>query len=316
MVSRHSRQFVFPSSFSNKRDQKAYAEGYAKIDRKKKREARKDLRSRSLPPMEETQEHLLRANKLLGNEMRRIGLRPRTFPESQVFFLSQAAFAEVAEKVKSSDASGYYTSADDAVVIDYERSKASQRGLFAVIVHELAHALSRTTSILNYEARKTVLSQTGYGLWTPESKEGVVHGHGLNEAVTDKITREVLGLPSDSIDEMNREDGLGWHHYNYYILTLVSVMEALAKKVGSTKEKVWERFKRGYFTGSTPHFVQLNRVFGPDSRAVLELMGARMEHWGKNPESKVLLKIRDYFQEDDSGIRQSLADEMLGRKPE
>lgn len=296
------------------------AEVYAKRYRKYAREGRRDgltkLNAVALRRTLRFRKVVAEANILLSTELQRLGLAPRVFPEERVFLLRLEDFKKVVPPDR--ELAGAYLGGDDVVVINQAALKHVSGVYYRkVMLHELAHAFSQTCLYLKGAGGVGRFFRVGHSMQDPEHLE-MCFGSALDEAVTEKIARELVGLPfTGGVDLLNKSGGprkgFGWTEYNYFIDVLDCAISALAFEMRTTSTLVWDRFKRGHFTGGESHLRDLDRYVGPNSRRILELAGAKRDDSGKYEEAALLRRIADYFSERISSRRKRLGKKILAK---
>lgn len=236
----------------------------------------------------------------LNNEMENLGLHPVNFPIKKIHLLPKHYTWYPGIKLY---AKGVFTDKKDDIEVEVSRRKninniekikdilhqiihfepilyLSDREHDAkTIIHELTHAKSSRGFFVN-SSNEIAPYKSGYSTNKIKGKELVKNDYyfnGFNEAVTEKIARELLLKNKDKImnkDEgRNLEENLSKHgSYSGYITVLDKIIDMLAQFEYKNKEEIWSRFKKNYFTGEMMHFRKIEEVFGVGSLRILAAM--------------------------------------------
>lgn len=194
--------------------------------------------------------------------------------------------------------------------------------LFHAVFHESTHAVSYQSIIAHLKQGKGILSEYrgGYSFRdsdNPERFEFV----GLNEAVTEKTTIELLtrhieelrarlNFSSEDAKELQEENPV----YKKYIDLVNILISAIAQHRGQNPETVWQRFKKGMFTGNMMHLRDVDRIFGNGSLRLLSSVGfVQGEHEGQEESSQhveMTEQVVHYFKTDDPVERQKILERL------
>lgn len=146
-----------------------------------------------------------------------------------------------------------------------------------VILHELVHSKSLSGFFIN-SSNLFLSYKGGYttrGQEKGETAFGQVYFAGLNEAVTQKITKELL-FKNKIFEQTNEENikkpSVENSPYEGYISVLDMIIKTLAQFEHKNEDEIWSRFKKNYFTGQMMHLRKIEEVFGVGSLRVLASM--------------------------------------------
>lgn len=138
-------------------------------------------------------------------------------------------------------------------------------------------------------------TRSGYSTRTPYKETENDYLNGFNEAVVQKTTWEKI---SPYLVRMKTNIS-----YEKEIEVLDSIIEKIAAKYKEEKAAVWNKIKRGLFTGKMMHLRRINGTYGPNALKVLAVL---TDEYGATTE-----KIKKYFQTDNSEERLKLEEELL-----
>jgi len=248
-----------------------------------------------------------RVNLYIAEEFEELGLKdkPEVKPE-QVHLLPKEIFDEWFPELGSQACS---SGNRQAIYIDKSASMGLELPVFKSILHESLHLASR------YKFRKEegvgAAYRFGYKVYNPKSDHE--HFSGLNEAVIDKIAKEIFEKREKELtDEFgfseNEKKTLFW--YDEYIRPLETIIEKIAAKNGETEEEAWRRFKKGLFTGEMMHLREVEKTFGKEALKIFAALGSGTKNLSKD---EVNEKVARYFETGDSEERQKLAKTILGK---
>lgn len=178
--------------------------------------------------------------------------------------------------------------------------------------HKIFHESTHFVSAIKYHATREEITRyrSGFQIYNPKKKHG--HFRGLNEAITEKITAELI--------ENNREDikkefgllnasceGMG---YADYINLLDIIIGSISKKTGNSEGETWKKFKKAMFTGQALDILkEMQKTFGSGYELIIDkFAGARVD---QEREHKKDSKIKKYLSAIDDSERDSIARELL-----
>ena len=145
-----------------------------------------------------------------------------------------------------------------------------------------------------------------------------MHFFGLNEAVTDKLARELLLKNHEKIFTKKEFEGMELfiikqivvHGYTDYIVVLDKIINTIAEFEYKEPSEVWNDIKKKYFKGELMYFRKIEDMFGIGSLRVLAAMDKTNKTSKNNSEKQ--LKIEKYFSSGTTfAERERLAKEIL-----
>lgn len=87
----------------------------------------------------------------------------------------------------------------------------------------------------------------------------------------------------------------------------------MAKYFNQTHEEVFQKIKKGFFTGDMMHLRLIEEVFGPGSLRVLAAMGTEGATKDTD-EGELYKKIEEFFLSENQEERNRLADDILATR--
>ncbi|MEK9180464.1 MAG: hypothetical protein AAB897_03570 [Patescibacteria group bacterium] len=258
-------------------------------------------------------------NEYLNKELSLLGIKEGVaLPQENFHFLSQevykkfAASQKFAEGINAENIPAFYSSDYGAAYINKDQGTDLQR--FVRLFHEAVHKASAVVAHTNLD-KKISRRRLGYRITrNPNGGEGdAIRLYGFNEAVTETATREILSKHRNELegtlatDEEKSDPKLFTYDTERYIIDLI--IQKIAEADGEGREIVWNRIKRGLFTGEMMHLRQVEKIFGRKSLKMLSLLGTS---GGKLSRKETTKKITAYFEADDTNMRQQIAEDLLG----
>jgi len=169
--------------------------------------------------------------------------------------------------------------------------------LFESILHEMVHAASISKFYLQNETISVYRS--GYRSMNPTKEHE--HLNGLNEAVVEKMAIEIFKKHKRDIivkfginaDELQK-DAEYTSHYIKYIEILDIILKRIADVNGENLEEVWNRFKKGLFSGEMMHLRDIKKICGKESFEMIDLLES--EEMAEN-QWEIIEKVKKYFEE-------------------
>jgi hypothetical protein len=287
-------------------------------------EARGDLgaeHQKGLEPLEGEREKrpdelrfIEKINQYLAEEFNELGIdgTPRVLPE-RVHILPLAAYKKHFPDQKSA---GFHRSGFGAVYL--EDQGRSRLWLYVGILHESLHLLSRQKWLVKRDAWDNELHfwqhRSGYRSFHSGTEKQKKHEHfqGLNEAVVDKLTLEVVRKHADELARElaitpEEKAEIGSYYQFEFIEVLDIIIKRLAESMQVSEREIWEQFARGLFTGEMMHLREVEHVFGKDALRVLATLGdPELAPFSK----KVIRQVKRYFEIDDQNERERIAKEL------
>ncbi len=244
-------------------------------------------------------------NGYLNEELKVLGLEEVQLDARRIHILPTDDFKK---EFPHAEANGVYRDSADGVYVKQDKSRLQA---YKSLLHEVVHQISFRSVYGNPETRQTYVLRNGYTNEQP-NEEGHEHFRGLNEAVVDSIVKEILNkhahelIKEFSINEEEQHESV--NYYSEFMEILNTVMDKIAEKNGENRETVWERFKKGEFTGKMMHMRDVERTFGKGALRVLAALGSGTKHM-RYP--KMIEKMKGYFQSDDEAEKERIAKEIL-----
>lgn len=280
------------------------------------------LRAKGIEKMpgevEKSQEELdfiEKANEYLAKELQELGIQEyRAVQPEQVHFLSAESFTDYMRKSEGKEVNpevGSLTNeASGAIVLNKDHGNRLQQ--YRSIFHEMTHALSFQNWIFDL-GRNEGRVRFGYSIHSTESK--VVKYHklaGFNEAVVEGITYELMNKYKDELMQTfhftEEEQSKPIFSYNEPRRILDTIIAGIANRKGADKSDIWQKIKRGHFSGQIMHLRDIEDTYGEDSLQILSLLYANISEL--TPE-KLEGKILRYFETDDDKKRNTLRKKLI-----
>lgn len=194
-----------------------------------------------------------------------------------------------------------------------------------VLLHESLHVASHVNQKFTDTMSETWLSiRVGYAIHRPEPRQKIFES--LNEAVTEKLTRELLHEMKDAtqvlqecIETYNDDEWSSDLQINEVAEKLlppsykkdIQLLEALIEKIAHTrnvpKQDIWSKIKKGYFSGEMLHLREIERVLEPGALRLYASCSA------DSNDSDAFLR---YLNATSKAEKNQLFQQMLARLPE
>lgn len=178
-------------------------------------------------------------------------------------------------------------------------------------LHEAYHTLAVRKAAYQREGNLKKHLRHGYSLYQDEEKSDL---SGYDEGITEQMAfRRVSQHAAELIAELNLtgSDALLQvdPFYETYIKVIETVMCGISEQGSLSRDELWKKVRRGYFTGEMHYLRKVDRVFGPGSMRVLAAMGADQTTLFKMSEAEKTDRIHHYFCKPEE--REMLAQEIL-----
>ncbi len=274
------------------------------LDRKKE-EALKPLEDEIKKTPEEIK-FIEKINDYLNNEFAELNIKEK-------FFISpeQIHFVPGTSKEKEEKIFGRTFIPGGAIHI-YTSVCENRLSVYKTIVHEIIHLASAKKYYVNVAEKIVKPYRLGYGIYHHQEKEHE-HFRGLTEAVTDKIILEIFRKHYEEISHElailpAEEEKTPAPYCGEYIDILETIIKKIAEKNNEDENTVWQKFKKGLFTGEMMHLQEIEKTFGKGALRVL----AALESGTKElPEQEINNKILRYFETGDENEKDKIAHEIL-----
>jgi hypothetical protein len=276
-----------------------YAQGYLNGARETVLKPMED----ELPKTKTEIAFMQKVNDLLQAAITDLGLveKPK-FDIRQVHIFSVKVFKE---KFALDDCDkGLFCSVDGRITIARVKKRSH---LFKAIMHEMIH----NCGYFKFAAREQqapIVSRSGY-LSTKPNDIGHSHFQAFDELVIEKIAEDLL---TENVDDLQQEFGIDLEQatdFGYSAKMLDSFLNLLAQKSGEEKEVIWQKIKRGYFSGEMHYLRVIDDYLGRGSLRFLAAIDFR-EYLGKHAGKK----MAEFFLTDDQKRRDKIAWELLSER--
>lgn len=236
---------------------------------------------------------------------------------SQIHMMSDEGFDNFFQKHGIQNATD--AAVGRAVVIDKSAyvNKEALKGYLeelSVILHESIHLLGYDKYSIDRKEASITTYRIGYVVRNLKSDDAPALMIGLNEAVVEKLTLEILEKNKIKIVErLNIQSQEDWESgIGKSYSTEIAMLDLLTAKIsvtnGEPQESVWSRFKKGHFTGEMMHLRDIDRAYGRGSMRVLSHMT-----W-PDPNKELILKVLKYFLSRDENEKLEIISELLGEE--
>lgn len=272
---------------------------------------------RELEKTAEEKRFIQKIDDYLGQEFQELGIKERFKIKQENFhFLSAEDFYQI---FPDTEFDAFCLTPGNAVFINKDVYPEKET-LFKVILHESIHLSAfKKFYIQNQKEGVNIYIvkpyRSGYKNINP-SELFHIHFTGLNEAIVDKIVLDIFKKhKKDILKEFDIEvDRLAKENkdifYNLPLEILEIVLEKIAKNNREKPEQVWQRFKKGFFTGEMMHLRDVEKTFGKGALRVLAFLGDPTKVLSEQEESK----IKEYFLTDDKEKRDKIAKQVLSER--
>ena len=195
-----------------------------------------------------------------------------------------------------------------------------------VLLHEMVHsqAYKKVHSNFDKEINHNQITTKRLGYRVENSEElNHVHFLGFNEAITEKITSEMegkyfedileeLGFSEDEMFEVKCGSSMAPAYQNQVDIINI-IIEKIAKTKNEDEQVVWQRIKKGYFTGNMMHLRDVEKACGKGSLRMLAAIDSGMKDLPRteNIRHKMYRQIKEYFKSDDNEHKDKLARSVL-----
>lgn len=255
-------------------------------------------------------------NNYIQKEIKTLGLNPRNSIENdRVHFINK----DIANALKiKSD--GAYSNEKDSVFLVKDNFKKGRLNFYKTLLHEIIHyysfnaimATQHNHSINNYRSGYTGKNHTDDDLHE--------HFRGFNEVLVEKILKDILIKNNKELIqefniselEINNQSNISLY-YQPEIQVVEMMVNRMAEGLKKSPEEIWQKFKKGFFTGEMMHLREVENFFGPGSLRVLSAMSS--DGNTKNVDNRDLFaKFEQFFQAENQEQRDKIANQILSER--
>lgn len=271
------------------------------------RESLKQTEGEMKKTPEETR-FIKKIDSYLKEEFKEIGIekKPEILPE-RIHFLDHEAFKKVCPK---KGLSAFVSFPQNAAYLD-KSSPRHRLELYKTILHESVHLLAFQKIHVDAGEKVTRQYRRGYYVNNPKEEEHE-HFRGLGEAIADKTAMELFNKHAkELITEFNitsKEENLPVEYQTDYIEILDTVIKKIAEKNNENENVVWQRFKKGQFSGEIMHLRDVENTFGVGSLRILAALDSGIKNLSRVEVSKKILR---YFEAENQEEKNKIASEVL-----
>jgi len=227
-------------------------------------------------------------NKYIKQEFEEmeIGDAPSVSPE-QIHILPPEIF-----KKYSKNGNGTYSPIYNSAICKKEKNRIQ---LYKTMLHESIHMVSTQKYYADTTKGDINEHRTGYGVKNVIDQHE--HFRGLNEAVTEDTTKDILEKHKNMLvknfnitKEEQKQIGLS---YSEYREILGVIIKKVARHNDEDEATVWKRIKAGQFTGEMMHLRDIEKTYGKGSLRVLAALGSVAKNF---PEEEINKKYCNILQ--------------------
>ncbi len=219
-------------------------------------------------------------NRYIKDELNALGIKKELEIEPPQFhFFSHEEFIKKFGE-RDANINAIYKAGTNAAFFDKE-TPGSRLRFYKALLHEMIHIASIHKFYAELKNDNVIVPsyRTGYTITDPrkKEKENLEHFRWLNEAIVDKITMEIINKHQTElrkelkINDEEENESLG----SYYpsLGALNELIKELSKRKGESESNIWQKIKRGQFTGEMMHLRDVEKYLG---KGELE----RLAHFG------------------------------------
>lgn len=182
-------------------------------------------------------------------------------------------------------------------------------GFLKTLLHESIHHAGHLKSYVKLKEKDYFNPyRSGYKIINRFDKKERIILEGFNEGVVERLTRELIEKNRKYIEEelkiseKEKNNNIQKTHNYDLNVDLVKVLStSLSKKEEIPEQEVWDRFKRGHFTGEMMHLRSIEKLYGKGSLRVLGALG------DKNKKDKII----SYFTTSSPEERKKMYEDMF-----
>lgn len=219
--------------------------------------------------------------------------------ENQVHVIPENKHSEYIGK----GAEASYHSDDQQIYLERALFKKLAGDHFHSLLHESVHAVSHHKYFVHEHGQ---VDNYRLGYRTAHPTKDLEHFRAFNEAVTERITLEIINKKENELSEelsIPKESfGDAYMSYSEEVDVLETMIDTISEKTEKPFNEIWSRIKKSLFTGEMMHLREVEEVFGKDG---LKVLASMKTHYQKE-ESKVLELYKLYFSNKLSDTERSL----------
>lgn len=203
--------------------------------------------------------------------------------------------------------------------------------LYKTMFHEGVHAVSHQKHWLDVPGKRVNEYRVGYQV-ANTAKRGEEHTHleAFNEGVTEmtvehmfhKYRQDIMEKFSVSTSDL-KDSKFSYPLFRGVVNNICEGLASYENDENIRPMQVWERIKRGQFTGEMMHLRDIERTYGRGALKILDALQSEFPDIGSVDDDSFIErneKVYEYFEnydrpeEDRGGIRQRIAREILGEE--
>ncbi len=171
---------------------------------------------------------------------------------------------------------GAFHSFEDKIVLRRNQTEGPVQ-LYKTIFHEAVHSVSRITHRVNDEKKVIHEYRVGYAI-TNTFHDDDVHAHlrGFNEGVVETIVEEMFHENKREIQQILRVPDRDFEEAIFAYPLFRSVVKTLCIGVAQAQKgkprDIWQKIKRGQFTGDMMHLRDVEFAYGKGALRVLDAL--------------------------------------------
>jgi rubrerythrin len=262
------------------------------------------------PELSEGIEYL---NYYLNEELVDLGLKKIETDQRTIHVLPDAVFNKV---IDEPDTLSFYYFNENSILV---RDQSSRMLVLRLILHEMVHQASFHTVFKNTDKKLIYPLRSGYQGFKPNDLESKDRFVGLNEAVVDSITQEIINKHKEDLnikfnfsEEELKTDELLSNSYSDYIDILNIIIDKISEEKGEDRESIWKNFKKGEFTGNMMYLRDVEKYFGVGALRILSSFG---DYNDRNNYELLIDKTKEYFKSyGNPDLQSKIAKEILSEK--
>lgn len=227
-----------------------------------------------------------------------------------------------------SDHGAYYSFGDNAVLS--RRRSGSRLDFYNTISHEAIHSVSKQKHWVDIEKKKIDSYRVGYRVKNSSNQDDVhVHLRAFNEGVVETTAEEFFTRNSEVIGKKLSIPERELEKCTFGYVTFRRVVEDLCHGIAQAKnskpQDVWNKIKKGQFTGEMMHLRDIEHAYGKGALRILDSLQGKsdnldMPEGSTEQVDKKNEKIIQFFESytlaegEREAVRGALARDILGEE--